>query len=119
MWAIFCNRVFYRYSNLTPAQLAMENAVILFSVKDKDMFGMSNQYIAECYLPFKDICTNDEEGSREQIHMKLSRPKLTGSLLGLSIHMYRYKYQIHKYAFIPHRHRLYTCLATSSGRQTG
>lgn len=42
------------------------------------MFGMSNAYIAECYLAFKDICTSDEDGSREQIHMKLSRPHLNG-----------------------------------------
>lgn len=67
------------YSHLTAEQRALQNAVILFSVKDKDMFGMSNQYIAECYLAFRDICTNDEEGSREQIHMKLTRPKITGS----------------------------------------
>lgn len=46
------------------------------------MFGMANEYIAECYLPFKDISTSDEDGSREQIHMKLSRPSLNG-MLGL------------------------------------
>lgn len=56
----------------------MDNAVILFSVKDKDLFGMSNQYIAECYLAFKDIPLEEEESAREQTHLSLSIPTLTG-----------------------------------------
>lgn len=60
----------------------MSNAVILFSVKDKDLFGMSNQYIAECYVAFKNIVGEDEDGGREQIHLKLSRPTLIGKFAG-------------------------------------
>lgn len=56
----------------------MNDAVILFSVKDKDLFGMSNQYIAECYVAFSGIAPADQDGSREQIHLKLSRPTLSG-----------------------------------------
>ncbi|XP_037921818.1 protein unc-13 homolog 4B isoform X3 [Hermetia illucens] len=55
---------------LTPDQLRMHTALLVFSVKDKDLFGMSNQYLAECYLSFEDI----ENSQGEQIHMKLSRP---------------------------------------------
>lgn len=54
--------------------------MILFSVKDKDLFGMSNQYIAECYVAFKNVQPEDEDGGREQIHLKLTRPTLTGNL---------------------------------------
>jgi len=58
---------------LTPEQKAMHNAVVMFSVKDKDLFGYSNQYIAECYLIFQNI---PHDGS-DQIHLKLSRPTVT------------------------------------------
>lgn len=61
---------------LTPEQRAVENAVILFSVKDKDYFGISNQYIAECYITFSDI--NQVSDTNEQIHLKLSRPMSLG-----------------------------------------
>lgn len=52
----------------------MHTALLVFSVKDKDLFGMSNQYLAECYLSFEDI----ENSQGEQIHMKLSRPIYKG-----------------------------------------
>ena len=52
----------------------MQNSIILFSIKDKDLFGMTNQYIAECYITFADIMAYEGE----QIHMELSRPEYTG-----------------------------------------
>ncbi|XP_055524465.1 protein unc-13 homolog 4B isoform X3 [Wyeomyia smithii] len=59
----------------TQDQRAIENAVILFSVKDKDLFGMSNQYLAECFLCFSDIADiSKESGKIEQKHLKLTRP---------------------------------------------
>lgn len=54
----------------------MGTAIILFCVKDKDLFGITNQYIAECFLTFEDI--EKMNNSCEQIHLKLSRPKNTG-----------------------------------------
>lgn len=60
---------------LTADQRGMHNAVVMFSVKDKDLFGYANQYIAECYLIFQNI-PND---SSDQIHLKLSRPTCTAS----------------------------------------
>lgn len=39
---------------------------------------MSNQYIAECYVAFKDIVSEENDAAREQSHLKLSRPVITG-----------------------------------------
>ncbi|XP_055698353.1 protein unc-13 homolog 4B isoform X3 [Phlebotomus papatasi] len=60
--------------SLSPEQKANKNAIILFSVKDKDLFGMSNQYIAETYLSFGEIPEADGGGAIEQIHLPLTRP---------------------------------------------
>ncbi|XP_055617966.1 protein unc-13 homolog 4B isoform X2 [Toxorhynchites rutilus septentrionalis] len=61
--------------SFTPEQRAVKDAIILFSVKDKDLFGMSNQYLAECYLSFNDIANiASETGKIEQKHLKLTRP---------------------------------------------
>uniref|UniRef100_A0A8D8JE01 Protein unc-13 homolog D n=1 Tax=Culex pipiens TaxID=7175 RepID=A0A8D8JE01_CULPI len=59
----------------TPDQRNVKDAIILFSVKDKDLFGMSNQYLAECYLSFNDIADiTGESGKIEQKHLILTRP---------------------------------------------
>lgn len=55
---------------LAPEQRSKSDALILFSIKDKDLFGMSNQYIAECYLMFKEI----DEMADNQIHLTLTKP---------------------------------------------
>ncbi|KAG4080156.1 hypothetical protein HA402_008227 [Bradysia odoriphaga] len=60
---------------LSPDQKAMHNAVVMFSVKDKDLFGYANQYIAECYLIFQNI----PDDSSDQIHLKLTRPTCSSS----------------------------------------
>ncbi|XP_058467926.1 protein unc-13 homolog 4B isoform X4 [Malaya genurostris] len=58
-----------------PEQRLVKDAVILFSVKDKDLFGMSNQYLAECYMSFNDIAdVSSESGKIEQKHLRLTRP---------------------------------------------
>lgn len=59
---------------LNPEQRYKKDALILFSVKDRDLFGMSNQYVAECFLSFKEIEDYMQEGN-SQIHLKLTRPK--------------------------------------------
>lgn len=58
--------------SLTPEQKNHPNALIVFSVKDKDYFGMSNQYIAEAYVLFSDVPETSDD--LEQIHLRLSRP---------------------------------------------
>ncbi|KAL9892595.1 protein unc-13 homolog 4B isoform X1 [Glossina fuscipes] len=60
---------------LTQDQQEKQNSLILFSIKDKDYFGMTNQYIAECYITFADLLANEND----QIHMELSRPEYTAS----------------------------------------
>ncbi|XP_058974958.1 protein unc-13 homolog 4B isoform X3 [Musca domestica] len=52
-----------------------QNSLVQFSIKDKDLFGMTNQYIAECYISFADIMAHEGE----QIHMELSRPEYISS----------------------------------------
>uniref|UniRef100_A0A182U746 Munc13-4 n=1 Tax=Anopheles melas TaxID=34690 RepID=A0A182U746_9DIPT len=60
----------------TPEQRAIPNALIMFSIKDKDLFGMSNQYLAECYLSFNDIADiSGDAGKIEQKHLVLTRPQ--------------------------------------------
>lgn len=51
----------------------MNTALIMFSVKDKDLFGMSNQYIAECLLSFGEV-EESEDGNVQQLHLKLTKP---------------------------------------------
>lgn len=88
------NILTFLYSPITPEQRSMDNAIILFSVKDKDLFGMSNQYIAECYIAFKNISSGGS--SSEQTHLVLSRPTKTGEIklffffvcLILHLHLY-------------------------------
>ncbi|XP_034664063.1 protein unc-13 homolog 4B isoform X4 [Drosophila subobscura] len=60
---------------LNEQQMAAGDSLILFSVKDKDLFGMSSQYIGECYISFTDL----RESEGEQIIMNLSRPEYTDS----------------------------------------
>ena len=59
----------------------MSEAIILFSVKDHDYFGMSNQYVADGFLMFKDISDiTSDTGSVKQLHLKLTRPQNEGKL---------------------------------------
>lgn len=64
---------------LTEEQASLQNALILFSVKDKDLFGMANQYIAEALLSFEAIL-NGSDG--DQIHLTLTRPSNLGECGG-------------------------------------
>lgn len=66
---------------MTEEQRNMKEAIILFSVKDKDYFGMSNQYVADAFLMFKDIADiTSDSGSIQQLHLKLTRPQNEGEL---------------------------------------
>ncbi|XP_016841256.1 protein unc-13 homolog 4B isoform X1 [Nasonia vitripennis] len=60
---------------LTPEQRKIENAIVMFEVKDKDF--LRTKFVAECFLPFSEIPETDSHqgfGSLDQIHLKLSRP---------------------------------------------
>lgn len=67
------------YRTLSNEQRSLKEAIIMFSVKDQDYFGMANQYVAEAFLSFKDISdiTNDN-GSVKQMQLTLSRPRNEG-----------------------------------------
>lgn len=53
----------------------------MFSIKDKDFLGMSNQYIAEAFLHFEDIPnTTEPVNSLTQQHLMLSRPNKIGKV---------------------------------------
>ncbi|XP_065722259.2 protein unc-13 homolog 4B isoform X3 [Drosophila suzukii] len=62
--------------NLSEQQRKEKNSLIVFSIKDKDLFGMSSQYIAESYISFEDV---EVTPLGEQIMMNLSRPEYTDS----------------------------------------
>ncbi|KAJ8953784.1 hypothetical protein NQ314_007214 [Rhamnusium bicolor] len=60
---------------LNPEQRQIEDAILLFSVKDKDLLGYNNQYIGEAFLHFKDIeDTTQPINCLPQVHLQLSRP---------------------------------------------
>ncbi|XP_030758919.1 protein unc-13 homolog 4B isoform X2 [Sitophilus oryzae] len=64
--------------DLNPEQASIEDGLILFSVKDKDMLGYNNQYIGEAFLKFKDIPrTESSLSSLPQVKKWLCRPTTT------------------------------------------
>lgn len=63
------------FSPISREQQEIENAMLILSVKDRDLFGISNQYVAECYITFAEIKRTD---GVQQIHLALNRPKTTG-----------------------------------------
>jgi hypothetical protein len=72
---IFC-------SKLSNEQRTLEDAVVIFSVKYKDSFGMSN-YLAECFLSFPEIAEIAEDAeNKQQIRLTLNKPKESGKNLG-------------------------------------
>ncbi|KAJ3619664.1 hypothetical protein MTP99_005328 [Tenebrio molitor] len=61
--------------NLTSDHTNIQDGLLMFSVKDKDMLGYNNQYIGEAFLHFKDIAsTTTPLGDLEQIELPLLRP---------------------------------------------
>ncbi|XP_051863663.1 protein unc-13 homolog 4B isoform X6 [Drosophila albomicans] len=52
------------------------NSLILFNIKDKDLFGITSQHIGECYITFADLRACQEE----QILMNLCRPEYSDSM---------------------------------------
>ncbi|XP_066581872.1 protein unc-13 homolog 4B isoform X3 [Prorops nasuta] len=60
---------------LTAEQRSIEDAILVFEVKDKDF--LRTRFMAEAFLPFSEIVETGPEQrieSLEQIHLKLSRP---------------------------------------------
>lgn len=62
-------------SPLTPEQRKLNDAIVMFEVKDKDF--LRTKFMAECFLQFSEIQVTDSHqgfAELEQIHLKLSRP---------------------------------------------
>ncbi|RZC32407.1 unc-13 -like, partial [Asbolus verrucosus] len=60
---------------LPPDYKDIEDGLVLFSAKDKDMLGYNNQYIGEAFVHFNDIVKNSTPLSDlSQIHLSLLRP---------------------------------------------
>lgn len=67
------------FRTLSKDQRKLTEAIILFSVKDHDYFGMANQYVAEAFLMFKDIADiTSESGTIKQLNLTLTRPQNEG-----------------------------------------
>lgn len=52
-----------------------EDALIVFTVKDRDLFGISNQYLADCFITMAQIASGD---IAEQKDLALNRPQSIG-----------------------------------------
>lgn len=55
----------------------MDDAIIIFTVYDKDFFGMVNEYVADGLLMFQDI-PESETGAVKFVELKLMRPPSEG-----------------------------------------
>lgn len=70
------------FRNLTEDQRQIQDGLLLFSVKDKDLLGYNNQYIGEAFLNFSDLeDTIQPISSLPQVHLQLSRPTDTSEYL--------------------------------------
>lgn len=74
------NVFFFNPRPLTTEQRNLEDAILVFEIKDKDF--LRTRFMAEAFLQFNEIpSTGHEHGieSLEQIHLKLSRPTDRGT----------------------------------------
>lgn len=71
----------------------------MFSIKDQDYFGITNQYVADCFMSFREI---EQSNTQQQVHLKLNRPTSLGKRHSFSI-------QIFAYLFISDFQRLIAC----------
>lgn len=67
---------FIHTSPISREQRSIENGLIMFCIKDQDLFGISNKYVAEGFVTFEQIAST---GRLDQMHIKLSRPTVAGA----------------------------------------
>lgn len=79
----------------------------MFSVKDKDLFGMANQYIAESLLSFETIFSG---AGHDQIHLTLTRPNNLGKGCGYLYSNFSKLYS----QFDPSRFRVSACFGAAT-----
>lgn len=70
---LFSGHLFNR--PISKKQQSSENCLIIFSIKNHDRFGMSNKFVAECFITLDEIkrCT-----PKQQVHLTLSFPTSLG-----------------------------------------
>lgn len=75
----------------------------MFIVKDQDFMGMTNEFVSETFVHFKDIPSTQLEndlGTVPQIRLKLTSPKSLGNYYW-SIHcLYYVENYAHKYCYL-------------------
>lgn len=58
-----------------PDQRDLSDALVIFSVKDKDFLGMNNQFMGETFMKFSEIPSrNGHIDDLPQVHLPLHRP---------------------------------------------
>lgn len=58
-----------------PDQRNLDDALVIFSVKDKDFLGMNNQFMGESFFKFSEIPNTEQDIDRlPQVHLPLHRP---------------------------------------------
>lgn len=83
-WNIPHCLVFFTRSPLTPEQRTEAKGVVMFVVKDQDFMGMTNEFVSETFVHFKDIPSTQLEndlGNAPQMRLKLTSPKSLGTVL--------------------------------------
>lgn len=74
----------FLYSSLTPEQRNEKNGLVMFKIDDQDFMGMTNEFIAETFVHFKDIPSTQLENEADnspQIRLTLTVPKSLGNHL--------------------------------------
>lgn len=65
----------FSFSPISGIHKLNSEALIMFSVKNEDLLGISSKYIGECFITFDRIA---KSGKGEQIRLNLNRPTATG-----------------------------------------
>lgn len=75
---------FFNYSSLTPEQRAEQNGIVMFKIEHRDFMGVTNEFISEALVHFKDIpSTQLENGTHNlpQFKLNMTVPKSLGTYL--------------------------------------
>lgn len=80
--------IFLLYSPLTPEQRAEKNGIVMFKIEDQDFMGMTNEFISETFVHFKDIPSTQLENEADnspQIRLTMTVPKSLGTYFSVKL----------------------------------
>lgn len=63
---------------LANDQAKIKDALVMFVMKDQDLFGATNDYMAEAFVPLNDVDQVEPNKYPKMRNLKLNRPKNTG-----------------------------------------